>query len=96
MILIGCHILSTKFAPHYVTTDVSYLTHPKAINSSWSDGILVNFTISSNKNQQQQPLNRFILFGEFLRNFISLVVNYGNNFLLQFNILMGLFFYLKF
>ncbi|KAF7632829.1 hypothetical protein Mgra_00007760 [Meloidogyne graminicola] len=53
---------STSFAPHYVTTDVSYLTHPKAINNSWSDGLLVNFTIASNKNQK--PLNRCELWEE--------------------------------
>lgn len=80
------HFYSTSFAPHYVTTDVSYLTHPKAINNSWSDGLLVNFTIASNKNQK--PLNRFLFFLIFLQFFLD--VNFGKNFSVQLNILMGI------
>ncbi|KAI1732442.1 adhesion G protein-coupled receptor E2 [Ditylenchus destructor] len=40
----GKAIGSTDIAPKYITSDVSYITHPKTVNSTWGDGILVNFT----------------------------------------------------
>lgn len=45
----GMHqtIDATATAPRYVTTDVDVINHPKTINSSWPDGLLFNFTIST-------------------------------------------------
>uniref|UniRef100_A0A914CT96 Uncharacterized protein n=1 Tax=Acrobeloides nanus TaxID=290746 RepID=A0A914CT96_9BILA len=44
---LGSAVGSTVYAPRYVATDVSYITHPKTINSSWPDGLLVNFTVGT-------------------------------------------------
>uniref|UniRef100_A0A915EAS0 Uncharacterized protein n=1 Tax=Ditylenchus dipsaci TaxID=166011 RepID=A0A915EAS0_9BILA len=40
----GKAIAPTVFGQRYITTDVSYITHPKTVNSSWPDGLLLNFT----------------------------------------------------
>uniref|UniRef100_A0A183C216 EGF-like domain-containing protein n=1 Tax=Globodera pallida TaxID=36090 RepID=A0A183C216_GLOPA len=53
---IGRAVGSTSLAPRYVTSDVSYVTHPKAFNSSWSDGLLVNFTIGTHRGSE--PIDR--------------------------------------
>uniref|UniRef100_A0AC34QH72 Uncharacterized protein n=1 Tax=Panagrolaimus sp. JU765 TaxID=591449 RepID=A0AC34QH72_9BILA len=44
---VGRAIGGTSYAPRYVNTDVSYITHPKTVNSSWPDGLLFNFTVGT-------------------------------------------------
>lgn len=48
---LGRSVGGTVYAPKYVTTDVSYITHPKTVNSSWPDGLLVNFTVGVTPSQ---------------------------------------------
>ena len=31
----------------YVTTDITTITHPKLVNSTWAEGLLVNFTVAT-------------------------------------------------
>jgi hypothetical protein len=42
---------STVYAPKYVTSDVLVITHPKTVNSSWSEGLLVNFSVATKQSQ---------------------------------------------
>uniref|UniRef100_A0A914C217 Uncharacterized protein n=1 Tax=Acrobeloides nanus TaxID=290746 RepID=A0A914C217_9BILA len=44
---LGSAVRSTVYAFRYVATDISYITHPKTINSSWPEGLLVNFTVGT-------------------------------------------------
>lgn len=41
---------STVFAPKYVTSDVMVITHPKTINGTWSEGLLVNFSVATKES----------------------------------------------
>ena len=34
-------------APRYVSTDVSQISHPRGVNSTWNEGVLVNFTVNT-------------------------------------------------
>lgn len=38
---------STIYASKYITSDITAITHPKTINSTWSEGLLVNFTVAT-------------------------------------------------
>ncbi|KAI6183966.1 hypothetical protein M3Y97_00545400 [Aphelenchoides bicaudatus] len=42
---------STVYAPKYVTSDVVAITHPKTVNSTWSEGLLVNFSVATKESQ---------------------------------------------
>ncbi|KAI3415661.1 hypothetical protein GPALN_005254 [Globodera pallida] len=44
---LGKAVSSTLYAPRYILTDINYITHPNTVNSSWSDGLLVNFTVET-------------------------------------------------
>ncbi|KAL3070193.1 hypothetical protein niasHT_039386 [Heterodera trifolii] len=61
---IGRAVGNTSLAPRYVTSDVSYVTHPKAFNSSWSDGLLINFTIGTHRGNE--PIDRCELWKQLI------------------------------
>jgi hypothetical protein len=44
---LGRAVGATEYATRYVTTDISYITHPKTVNSSWDDGLLVNYKVGT-------------------------------------------------
>ncbi|KAI1731796.1 calcium-binding EGF domain-containing protein [Ditylenchus destructor] len=61
---LGRAIGGTTYAPRYVNTDVSFITHPKTVNSSWSDGLLVNFNVSVTPNKP--PVDRCDLWDKMM------------------------------
>ncbi|KAL3093349.1 hypothetical protein niasHS_005863 [Heterodera schachtii] len=44
---LGKAVSSTQYAPRYILTEINYITHPKTVNSTWHDGLLVNFTVGT-------------------------------------------------
>lgn len=43
---------TTVYAPkQFVTSDVSAITHPKTVNNTWSEGLLVNFTVATKQSE---------------------------------------------
>ncbi|KAI6201465.1 hypothetical protein M3Y96_00844600 [Aphelenchoides besseyi] len=43
----GRTVGGTEYTARYVSTDVSYITHPKTVNSTWDDGLLVNYVVNT-------------------------------------------------
>lgn len=64
---LGRAIGSTVYAPRYVNTDVSYITHPKTFNSSWPDGLLVNFTVGTVPSKTN-PIDRCDLWQQLMES----------------------------
>uniref|UniRef100_A0AC35TFU5 EGF-like domain-containing protein n=1 Tax=Rhabditophanes sp. KR3021 TaxID=114890 RepID=A0AC35TFU5_9BILA len=63
---IGRSFASTNYAQKYVNSDISYITHPKMINSSWPDGVLVNFTVGTIKTQK--PINKCDMWDQLMQS----------------------------
>lgn len=52
----GKAIHATSYAPSYVATEVTEISHPRTFNTSWADCLLVNFSI--NTIHQEKPVDR--------------------------------------
>lgn len=63
---LGRAIGGTTYAPRYVNTDVSFITHPKTVNSSWPDGLLVNFTVGTSPTKI--PVDRCDLWDQLMES----------------------------
>uniref|UniRef100_A0AC35GEY8 Notch n=1 Tax=Panagrolaimus sp. PS1159 TaxID=55785 RepID=A0AC35GEY8_9BILA len=63
---VGRAIGSTSYAPRYVNTDVSFITHPKTVNSSWPDGLLLNFTVGASPSGN--PIDVCDLWDQFMNS----------------------------
>uniref|UniRef100_A0A913I4D2 EGF-like domain-containing protein n=1 Tax=Strongyloides stercoralis TaxID=6248 RepID=A0A913I4D2_STRER len=50
---IGKSFAGTTYATKFVNSKISYITHPKMVNSSWPDGILVNFTVGTTMTEKK-------------------------------------------
>lgn len=44
---LGRAVGGTEYTARYVSTDISYITHPKTVNSTWDDGLLVNYKVGT-------------------------------------------------
>ncbi|KAI6194473.1 hypothetical protein M3Y96_01128600 [Aphelenchoides besseyi] len=56
---------STVYGQRYVSSEVTLITHPKTVNSSWSDGLLVNFTVATKPSNTSEKCD---LWEKFLQS----------------------------